>query len=496
MPDEAAPSLRKAQDVKGVFGSDRQAVIVIHGIGHQRPMDTLRPFVDAVLGVDPEREQVPQYYSKPDEASATFELRRLQSRESRPRTDYFELYWQHLVPTATWGKIAAWLLLLLRRKRKDVPASLRGLWTFTRVVATAAAILLAASIAIWLFPGLVPATDSTPSDAAYPLGLTMLLLAIQGVVLNYVGDAAIYLSPEPQNIKARQAVREAGVALLERLHRGLDSGHVYDRIVVVGHSLGSVIGYDILTHAWPRFNERHGRPDRPSHDALGDAEAAARTLWDEARPAGTASPSARDESLQKAQDAWLSASRRLWIEQRGNGFPWLVTDFVTLGSPLAHALLLLARNRVEFERKKTQSELPTSPPQLEHKRCFSYKMRYQLKGGMLRDTKVLHHAAVFAVTRWTNLYFPARFGLKGDLIGGAIGGGLGPGIVDLPVETETLGGWLAHTRYWQPHAKDRSNPKAAIARLTDTLDIRRKAFSLQVAASETRAAEEAQPDGG
>ena len=29
-------------------------------------------------------------------------------------------------------------------------------------------------------------------------------------MLNYVGDAAIYLSPEPRNIKARQAVRDAG----------------------------------------------------------------------------------------------------------------------------------------------------------------------------------------------------------------------------------------------------------------------------------------------
>src|SRR5690349_459332 len=94
--------------LKSVFAAGRQAIVVIHGIGNQRPMDTLRPFVDAVLNVDPRGENGARYYSKPDGLSSTFELRRLQSRDSRPRTDYFELYWQHLVPTATWRKIYSW----------------------------------------------------------------------------------------------------------------------------------------------------------------------------------------------------------------------------------------------------------------------------------------------------------------------------------------------------------------------------------------------------
>src|SRR6185436_10699139 len=107
---------RKQDRMRAVLDRDRQAVVVIHGIGDQRPMDTLRPFVDAVLGVDPKSESSARYYSKPDEFSSTFELRRLQSKDSRPRTDYFELYWQHLVPTATWRKIVAWLQLLLSRR--------------------------------------------------------------------------------------------------------------------------------------------------------------------------------------------------------------------------------------------------------------------------------------------------------------------------------------------------------------------------------------------
>jgi hypothetical protein len=466
--DRAAQPTEEPPGLKAAFEADRQAVIVIHGIGNQRPMDTLRPFVDAVLGVDPTKEQDPLYYSKPDDTSATFELRRLQSRDSRPRTDYFELYWQHLVPTATWDRIIAWLALLLNRRKDDVPVALRGLWAFTRVLALVTALLLVLTIVVWLFPGLVPGMDTQPSDAALPLGLAAVALLIQGVVLNYVGDAATYLSPDPQNIAARQAVREAGVELLERLHEGLDDERKYDRIVIVGHSLGSVIGYDILTYAWPRFNDWHGRPDRPARDKVLAAEGAARDLW--------AARASTPQELESARNLWLGASRELWIEQRTNEFPWLVTDFITLGSPLAHGLLLLARSRAEFERKKAQNELPVSPPLPDHKGEFSYHVNYKREDGTPRTTIALHHAAVFAVTRWTNLYFPARFGLKGDLIGGPIDGELGPGVVDIDVTTMTRRGWLAHTSYWRPHADDRKHAKSAIVRLIAALDLDRKRF--------------------
>ena len=55
----------------------KQAVVVIHGIGEQRPMDTLRAFADAVLpDVEPGKEK---FWSKPDKLSDLFELRVLQS---------------------------------------------------------------------------------------------------------------------------------------------------------------------------------------------------------------------------------------------------------------------------------------------------------------------------------------------------------------------------------------------------------------------------------
>ena len=88
-----------------------QAVVFIHGIGEQRPMDTLRGFVDAVL---PEPESGEKYFSKPDRMSESFELRKLQDR-SQPRTHFFEYYWAHKVKGTTMRHLVSWFSSLLLR---------------------------------------------------------------------------------------------------------------------------------------------------------------------------------------------------------------------------------------------------------------------------------------------------------------------------------------------------------------------------------------------
>jgi hypothetical protein len=270
----------------------------------------------------------------------------------------------------------------------------------------------------------------------------------------------VYLSASPRNVATRNEIRGAGVSLLERLHA---SGE-YDRIIVVGHSLGSIIGYDVLSHAWQRYHECHGSPETPEHDALLAAERAAQALRGEVAPSAA------------TRETWQSAVRGLWREQRDAGCPWLVTDFVTLGSPLAHGDMLLARSRSEFKRKIKQRELPVCPPVPEGKGEFSFPVTYQLASGARRTAWVLHHAALFAVTRWTNLYFPASRLLRGDLIGGAIAPLFGQGIRDSAVRTASWRGWLAHTRYWHRNAKDAGIPEAPLVRLREALDLKRESF--------------------
>lgn len=83
----------------------RQAVVLIHGIGEQKPMATIRSFVDSVLEADEGIEHYERkgdgpkkrvaYYSRPDRISGNFELRCLRSAGGRIKTDFYELYWAH-----------------------------------------------------------------------------------------------------------------------------------------------------------------------------------------------------------------------------------------------------------------------------------------------------------------------------------------------------------------------------------------------------------------
>lgn len=403
----------------------KQAVLLIHGIGEQRPMDTLRGFVDAVWTTDSNvrgPHAGSESWSKPDNVSRSFELRRLTTRRNTAeiRTDFFEFYWAHLMHGTTYGHLLAWARSLLLRRPGTVPRPLRGVYW-----------LLWAALGLALALAIYSAVSAGSEDAmrvpAWLSGLlSIAILPAMGAVLNgVVGDAARYLHVAPANIQRRHEVRQAGVDLLAELHN-----RNYDRIIVVGHSLGSVIGYDILYHAWASL-----------HDVHDEFATKLFALQDLERHTIERLPSDSLESFRIGQRAFVE-------ELRQNGNPWRVTDFVTIGSPLAHASLLLANGADDLAAKQRARELPTCPPQLETSTKNGQKMsRFSFEHGK-SPFRVAHHAAVFAATRWTNIYFPCRFVLWGDVIGGPLAPWFGDRIQDVSVETSLRRGLLSHTLYW------------------------------------------------
>ena len=134
-----------------------QAVVVIHGMGEQRPMDTIKGFVRAVWETDDavarkDLSDPTQVWSKPDPRTGSLELRRITTRESIPseefpagvRTDFYELYWADLTAGSTWDQFVAWVLGLLIRPWRRVPPDVRlawlALWVASLVVAALAVI--------------------------------------------------------------------------------------------------------------------------------------------------------------------------------------------------------------------------------------------------------------------------------------------------------------------------------------------------------------------
>ena len=430
-----------------------QAVLLIHGIGEQRPMDTLRGFVDAVWKTDTtlhnqnnphNRDSV---WSKPDTVSDSFELRRLTTPKNRNgiETDFFEFYWAHLMEGTTYGHVVAWVKKLLFRNPLTVPPQLRLAWAVLVVV-----LVVAAGLAIYALAN-VGDQDRLMSPLV-SFVVSVLLLPVAGLVIKgFIGDAARYLHVAPANIQCRHAIRQAGVGLLKELHK-----RGYDRIIVVGHSLGSVIGYDILTHAWPLYNARD------PVDAHGDTIASAPITALEVLEELAATIDDGESPAASVHDAQQDYFREL--EANGNG--WRVSDFVTMGSPLTHSAILLARDATDLAEKITNRELPSCLPDLETVQRDHVDVRrfsYDASGSHRKP----NHSAVFAPTRWTNLYFPCRFIVRGDVIGGPIAGILGRSVKDVKVSTSQQGGFFLHTLYWTPESEGTSPHIAALRAALD-----------------------------
>ena len=403
--------------------SPRQAVILIHGIGEQTPGATIRQFVEGLIGKG-------RYLSKPEIYSDTTELRRLQAwrdeDEGLPRTDFFEYYWAHKLRETPKAQVVSWLWRIVKRPRKETPKQLHTIWLFTRVLAVTVVVLAAMLAARFGIADLTGAWKRMSGLWFVAAGFGILNGAITGFLTTSLGDAARYLTARPANVEVRRAIREGGVELL----RNLEASGRYHRIVVAGHSLGSVIAYDVLTRYWGEVNTSYRRPPARAQRALERYE--------------------EGDHTPEAQHA-------VWQEMRRDGHPWLVTDLVTLGSPLAHGLLLMASDRDDFDRRTRSREYPTCPPLADVGRTGTPSPRpYSFPLGPRR--RALHHAALFVPTRWTNLYFPARFGVFGDPVGGPLGELFGTGIRDVAVTRGRSGRTpKSHSLYWVPPAKGRDS---------------------------------------
>lgn len=438
---------QSGEDAFAIDDQDRPraktALVLIHGMGEQRPMATLWDFVEAVWTDD--RDMVATYngavYAKPDGINPLLDLRRVTTRywsgEDPRRIDFFEYYWAHLMVGNTIRGTVDWILGLFIRSPASVPKGLRSIWLAGLCFLLLAMILFVAA-----------ALPQSLSDLVFDRRAIVALGAVSAIaslaasrwLAPVAGDAARYFSPDPDNVEAREKIIRGGVELIENLTRSGD----YDRIIVVGHSLGSAIGLDILDTAFGKI-----RPDDWAQAHQADGRAAERLALLE-KIAGRAEGGTDEDdggaadhvfpldAYRDAQRSYANALAAGWDDRRS---PWLVSDFVTLGSPLSKAHVLISRTEHDFAKLKAKRQVPTCPPRLEQKSPprFSFRAR----GGVM----VPHHGALFAPTVWTNIYFPSRAFIFGDIVSGPVAPLFGPAVRDVRMPTT---GWrFRHLDYWR-----------------------------------------------
>jgi len=449
--------------------------MVIHGIGEQRPMDTITAFVRAVWETDSgvcrnDKAFHAETWSKPDVRTGSLELRRITTRESTKttafprgvRSDFYELYWADLSAGSTWNQVQAWVAGLLFRNPitavpRDVQLAWAGLWAISLIIV----VLLTASV--------LPATATIFGVSVWRLWPFVWLARMQGwaltataavlavlahkVAVPYAGRVVRYTRASPDNISARKAIRERGLALLEELH-----GKDYERIVVVGHSLGSILAYDLINYFWARRNAA-----RTFVEATEDFAALKRLEETVARLDKHASGDAVSAFRQAQRTLSERLRRRAKPKANEADARWLITDLITLGSPLTHADFLLATDADELKTRIARREFPTCPPvrELLDTRDSIAKARraglpldddrpqlMSFSFGLSRQRQ-LHHACPFAVVSWTNIYDPARFVFCGDVISGPLTSRFGAGVRDVDLRELRGQSWrFSHTRYW------------------------------------------------
>lgn len=435
----------------------KTAVVLIHGIGEQRPMDTLWGFVRAAWTHDAELVHATrnEVWSKPELVTGSFELRRITTREAsygdKRRFDFFEFYWAHRMQGHTLGGLLRWTLKLFLRAPSQVPKGLFLAWGFGVGLLVAAAVL-----AILAWQGDLMASLGIPRwiVISAPLILAAGSFILHAVILPQAGDAARYLSPEPNNVAIRQQIREDGVSLIEKLTA---SGE-YDRIVVAGHSLGSVIAHDLLNFAWNRLDRSKisaiHAADSAAMEVLSALEAAARDLVD----ASPADRPARRTAYRNAQRLYHKTLAK------GEAPLWIVSDLVTIGSPLSKAALLIGHDAEDLQARIARREIPSSPPVLEGKkgnRRFSYPPANKVRRP--------HHGAVFGPTVWTNLYHPHHLIWFGDIVSGPLRQLFGPAVLDVRLPIGKPPGFR-HLDYWKNPDAEPVHP--TIAALRRALNLR------------------------
>lgn len=269
----------------------------------------------------------------------------------------------------------------------------------------------------------------------------------------YLGDVVRYVRATPSTVERRKLVRQRGLELLEAIHAKradstdlddfvrapMDNPPAYDRIVLVGHSLGTYVAYDMLQLFWEKYGPTHHQTWLPGRtgvqSALAAVDAFVKAEWVNRQP---------DYPLAD----YLAAQAALNAQLADEAPQWRITDFITLGSPLVHAEFLATDGPADLEESFAQRRFATCPPRPDP------LLRSALYATVRGGPKYLHFAAQFAAVKWTNICDESFNPILGDLVSGRLRPIFGHGIDEYMVKIKRprrpwpLNRVFTHTEYW------------------------------------------------
>jgi hypothetical protein len=462
----------------------RQAVVIVHGMGEQKPMDTIRSFVKAVWNddlslvpfynrrIDPETGAViNKSWVTPDKHISSHELRRITTPAdiNKRMTDFYEIYWADITQGTTRGRLYAWISTLLLRRWRDVPKD-----TWPLYWATLAFVVLLVGATVALAASSLSSVVGATAAAIIVAASSALFWAVDRFVLPYFGDVAAYVRAEAGTVEKRAKVRERGLELL----RSLSKDDQVDRIVLVSHSLGSIIAYDLLQILWADLRPR--TMEKVKHGDLFQAVRAVER-FSAKRVMKRRSWSVEMRACFREAQWRLYEQLRTFKSSKEMSATWKISDFITLGSPLTHAEFLITHNLDRWMlgvEERLFAICPALSDSNMTRRIHFESGRNEETG---RPTFGLHHGAAFAATRWTNIFDIGNLLSTGDPISGSMAENFGPGVENIQVALTKLNSRIfTHTHYWARNAfgyevlPDGSKGRLNTIVLRDAVDLRRR----------------------
>lgn len=449
----------------------RTAVVFVHGLPERRPSDVLDAFVRVAVAP---RDGGWDHYPQPLEVTDSYEARRCAAPSVA--AELFEYDWSFLMTSSRYAGFGPALARVFLRRPRHVPDQLFGIWRTAWL-----ALLIPTGLLVTLFvvggyllhtgiPGWILGVVSSVVVLTIAVAVFRMLpraLTRSFLTTGFV-NVARYFDPAAESHAARRAIRGGLVDLLHTLHQGR-----YARIVVVGHGLGAYIAYDALTSLWTETHELRAGPeaDPIGLGSLSGLEAAAERLL--------AEPTAQG-ALADFRDRQFA----LWQDLRAQGNPWRTTDFITVGTPMALADLFVARPSILaglgrsdvrhdlFDRLTRRGVVVRCPPRSEALPVDADSGPVHYGVGA-----TLGAQSMFAVTRWTNLWFPVRRGsIRGDWFGGELAPLFGPGIRDILItgnRPQRFRAGAAQNQYFTHPQRDADDDVAAVLRQLLALGTRR-----------------------
>ncbi|MBK8403852.1 MAG: hypothetical protein IPL25_07105 [Saprospiraceae bacterium] len=111
--------LNKMDETNDSTISSKTAIVVIHGMGNQYPMETITDFVDNLFKIEENKDKddnPKSIYSAPERITGSFDQRKLIGFHNNVQYDCYEYYWAHLIKEPSVSDTISWMYKLIWKK--------------------------------------------------------------------------------------------------------------------------------------------------------------------------------------------------------------------------------------------------------------------------------------------------------------------------------------------------------------------------------------------